>query len=67
VGARSVDDLPSSYHLVRFACATARVTAQAQCSTDDATDLMIDHCDNEGCSLGVLALAVVQGRIRFDG
>jgi hypothetical protein len=59
-------DLPSSYHLVRFARATARVEAQAHCSTDHATDLMIEHCDREGCSLGELALAVVQGRIRFD-
>jgi hypothetical protein len=60
------EDLSSTYYLGGFARAAERVAVQARCSFDEATDLMIERADAEQCSLGDLAIAVVEGRIRFD-
>ncbi|MCU1464657.1 MAG: hypothetical protein JWM72_585 [Actinomycetia bacterium] len=60
------DDLTATYYLGGFARAAERVAVQARCSFDEATDLMIERADTERCSLGDLAIAVVEGRIRFD-
>ena len=61
------DDLSATYYLGGFARAAERVAVQARCSFDEATDLMIERADDDHCSLGDLAIAVVEGRIRFDG
>jgi hypothetical protein len=59
------DDVSATYYLGGFARAAQRVAVQAHCSFDEATDLMVDRADVEQCSLGDLAIAVVEGRIRF--
>ena len=59
-------DLSDNYTLGSFARATDRVAVQARCTFDEATDLMFERAEAERCSLGDIAIAVIEGRIRFD-
>jgi len=60
------DDVAQRYSLDAFTRAVERVAGQARCTPDEAIDLMMDRAIQERCSLGDLALAVVDGTLRFD-
>jgi hypothetical protein len=60
------DRFASTYYLLSFERAVEQVAAQADCSVDDAIDLMLLFAETDECSLGDLAVAVLDGRVRFD-
>jgi hypothetical protein len=60
------DDTAQRYSLDAFTRAVHRVADQARCTFDEAIDLMLDRSIVERCSLGDLALSVVEGTLRFD-
>jgi hypothetical protein len=57
----SDDDFASTFHLLAFQRALDLVVAQECCSRNDATDLMVHRAEAEQCSLGDLAIAVLEG------
>ena len=61
-----VEGPASRDYVALFALANRYVAAQAGCSLEDATDAMLDRSVADGCSLGDLAVGVVEGRVRFD-
>jgi hypothetical protein len=61
-----IDQVVSTYYLLCFHRAIDRVAAQADCSVADATDLLLHRAEAEQCSLGDLAIAILEGRVRFD-
>ena len=56
----------STDYLIAFARAAERVARQADCSYDTAVDLMIERAESERCSVGDLAIAIVEGTVQFD-
>lgn len=52
--------------LTNFTRAVRALAQRTGCSVEDAVDLMFDRSIADGCSLGDVALAVVEGRIHFD-
>jgi hypothetical protein len=52
--------------LIAFTRAVERVARQADCSYDDAVDLMIERANSEHCSLGDIATAIIEGTVQFD-
>jgi hypothetical protein len=54
-------DFASGYYLLAFQRALDLVVAQTCCSRNDATDLMVHRAEAEQCSLGDLAIAVLDG------
>ena len=57
--------LVSTFYLLDFERAVEHVAMQTGRSPDDASDRMIERAHVEQCTLGDLALAVVEGRVRF--
>jgi hypothetical protein len=53
----------SMYYLVGFQRALDLVVAQERCSRSDATDLLLHRAEAEQCSLGDLAMAVLDGAV----
>ncbi len=59
------DRLASMFYLLDFQRAVEQVATQAACSLDDAIDLMLLRAEHDECSLGDLAMAVLDGRVAF--
>lgn len=54
-------------YVVAFEESVRRVAVALGRSLDDAVDLMMDRAELIGCSLGDLAVEILDGRIHLDG
>jgi hypothetical protein len=60
------NDLASTFYLLEFERAVDCVVGQTGRSVDDVSDRTIERAHVEQCTLGDLAMAVVEGKVRFD-
>jgi AmiR/NasT family two-component response regulator len=58
-----IPEIPASY----LATASSIVSAQAECTVDEALEKMRQHAQMIGQSIEAVAETVVHGRTRFDG
>ena len=59
------DRFASMFYLLDFQRAVELVATQAACSQHDAIDLMLHRAEQDECSLGDLAIAVLDRRVAF--
>lgn len=61
-----MDGTPGPNRVLALANAMGMVSVQADCTLDEALDLIVDRAQIARCTVYEIAVAVVDGSIRFD-
>lgn len=57
---------PGEVRVITLAQAMGRVSVQADCTVDEALQLMVERAAGLGCGVYEIAFAVAKGILRFD-